>query len=310
MLDRHIGLKVDVDTLRGTREGVPRLAALFKKLGIDATFYFSVGPDHTGRAMKRVFRKGFAQKVARTSVVKHYGIKTLLYGVLLPGPHIGRAAGDVMRRVRDAGFEVGLHTYDHIRWQDGVAGAGAAWTRREFERGLNAFKDVFGVLPSTHAAAGWQMNGHALALEAEYGLHYASDTRGTAPFLPLLDPPPPGQSASPVPQLPTTLPTSDELIGRDGVDETNVAQTLFDLSSRSLSSHPQVFTLHAELEGQRLLGAFETLLNQWRAAGFVPTRMAAVHDLARRSPLPTQSVVVGEIAGRSGTLALQGAAAA
>ena len=56
----RIGLKVDVDTLRGTREGVPRLAALLKKHGADATFYFSVGPDHTGRAMRRVFRKGFA----------------------------------------------------------------------------------------------------------------------------------------------------------------------------------------------------------------------------------------------------------
>ncbi len=79
--------------LRGTREGVPRLAALFKKHGVDATFYFSVGPDHTGRALRRVFRKGFAQKVARTSVLKHYGLKTLLYGVLLPGPDIGRSAG-------------------------------------------------------------------------------------------------------------------------------------------------------------------------------------------------------------------------
>ena len=49
----RIGLKVDVDTLRGTREGVPRLTALFKKLEMDATFYFSVGPDHTGRAMRR-----------------------------------------------------------------------------------------------------------------------------------------------------------------------------------------------------------------------------------------------------------------
>ena len=89
----HIGLKVDVDTLRGTREGVPRLVALFKKHGVDATFYFSVGPDNTGRAMRRVFRKGFAQKVARTSVLKHYGLKTLLYGVLLPGPDIGKGAG-------------------------------------------------------------------------------------------------------------------------------------------------------------------------------------------------------------------------
>ena len=119
-----IGLKVDVDTLRGTREGVPALVALFKRLGVDATFYFSVGPDHTGRAMRRVFRPGFAQKVARTSVLKHYGLKTLLYGVLLPGPDIGRQGGAEMRGVHSAGFEVGLHSYDHVRWQDFVADAG------------------------------------------------------------------------------------------------------------------------------------------------------------------------------------------
>src|SRR5579871_1551421 len=177
----HIGLKVDVDTLRGTREGVPRLAALFKKHGLNATFYFSVGPDHTGRAMRRVFRKGFAQKVARTSVVKHYGIKTLLYGVLLPGPDIARRGGDHMRAVRDRGFEVGLHTFDHVRWQDYVAEADAAWTRREFERGMNAFKGVFGSYPASHAAAGWQMNATALELEQEYELKYASDARGRSP---------------------------------------------------------------------------------------------------------------------------------
>jgi peptidoglycan/xylan/chitin deacetylase (PgdA/CDA1 family) len=307
---RHIGLKVDVDTLRGTREGVPRLVALFKRLGIDATFYFSVGPDHTGRALKRVFRRGFAQKVARTSVVKHYGLKTLLYGVLLPGPHIGRAAGDEMRRVRDAGFEVGLHTFDHIRWQDGVAGASEQWTRREFERGLHAFRDVFGVLPVTHAAAGWQINDHALALEAEYGLAYASDTRGSAPFLPLLDTGRCGQASRRVPQLPTTLPTFDELIGRDGINEHSIAQALFDRSAMAPPVHPQVFTLHAELEGQRLLGAFESLLQKWRSAGYEPVRLAALYELARRNPLPEQRVVMGEVPGRSGTLALQGAAAA
>src|ERR1700723_2188145 len=182
----RIGLKVDVDTLRGTREGVPRLMALLAKLGMDATFYFSVGPDNTGRAMRRVFRKGFAQKVARTSVLKHYGLKTLLYGVLLPGPAIGRSAGGVMRGVHDAGFEGGWHTYDHVRWQDYVAKATAAWTRVEFERGIESFRRGFGFPPQSHAAAGWQINAHGLELEAEYGLRYASDTRGGAPFFPLL----------------------------------------------------------------------------------------------------------------------------
>jgi undecaprenyl phosphate-alpha-L-ara4FN deformylase len=312
----HIGLKVDVDTLRGTRQGVPRLMALFKKHGVDATFYFSVGPDHTGRAMRRVFRKGFAQKVARTSVLKHYGLKTLLYGVLLPGPDIGQSAGDVMRSVHDAGFEVGLHTYDHVRWQDYVAEASAAWTRTEFERGLQAFEKVFGFPPQSHAAAGWQINAHGLALEQEYGLRYASDTRGGPPFFPLL-----AQATSSCPQLPTTLPTFDEILGVDGVDESTIADAVFRLSAAAPAAAGvganaaagvdlQVFTLHAELEGMLLLDAFESLLVKWRGAGASITRMAAIHERALRRPLPARSVIMGEVAGRSGLLAVQAAGAA
>jgi undecaprenyl phosphate-alpha-L-ara4FN deformylase len=302
----RIGLKVDVDTLRGTREGVPRLTALFKKHGVDATFYFSVGPDHTGRAMRRVFRKGFAQKVARTSVLKHYGLKTLLYGVLLPGPDIGRSAGAVMRGVHEAGFEVGLHTYDHVRWQDYVATATAAWTRAEFERGLHAFERVFGFMPQSHAAAGWQINAYGLELEQEYGLRYASDTRGGPPFLPVL-----ARGAGTCPQLPTTLPTFDEILGVDGVDESTIAEAIYRLSTTADASaapceHPlQVFTLHAELEGMLLLDAFESLLVKWRESGASITRMAEIHEIATRRPLPSRAVVMGEVPGRSGQLAVQ-----
>jgi peptidoglycan/xylan/chitin deacetylase (PgdA/CDA1 family) len=296
----RIGLKVDVDTLRGTREGVPRLMALFKNLGVDATFYFSVGPDHTGRAMRRVFRKGFAQKVARTSVLKHYGLKTLMYGVLLPGPDIGRQAGGIMRRVNDEGFEVGLHTFDHVRWQDYVASASDAWTRIEFERGMNAFKNIFGFYPTSHAAAGWQINAHALQLEREFGLSYASDTRGRTPFWPLLA----GGERSSCPQLPTTLPTFDELLGRDGIDESSIAEAVFRLS-QSGTQVLQVFTLHAELEGMLLLDSFEALLKKWQAAGAVISRMAAIREFAVQQPIPAQAVAMGEVPGRSGLLAVQ-----
>jgi peptidoglycan/xylan/chitin deacetylase (PgdA/CDA1 family) len=299
-----VGLKVDVDTLRGTREGVPRLMALLRRLGIDATFYFSVGPDNTGRALRRVFRPGFFQKVARTSVVRHYGVKTLLYGVLLPGPDIGRRAGDVMRSVHAAGFEVGLHTFDHVRWQDNVATASPEWTRLEFERGLRAFERVFGFPPQSHAAAGWQMNEHALELERDHGLLYASDTRGTAPFLPLL--PQRQDSAAACPELPTTLPTFDELLGADGIDETNIDAALYARSAATGRPDLQVFTLHAELEGMLLLDAFERLLCRWQAAGARITRMADIHARAMQGPLPTLAVARAEIPGRSGLLAVQG----
>src|SRR5215470_19575743 len=127
----RIALKIDVDTDRGTLEGVPRLMALFERLDVRATFLFSLGPDHTGRAIRRAFRRGFLGKVKRTSVLEHYGLKTLLYGVLLPGPYIGRGCQREMQEIAHRGFEVGVHTWDHVRWQDGVATASEAWTRHE-----------------------------------------------------------------------------------------------------------------------------------------------------------------------------------
>ena len=105
-----MALKIDVDTYRGTREGAVRLADLLERLDVRATFLFSVGPDHTGRAIRRAFRRGFLGKVKRTSVLQHYGLKTLMYGVLLPGPHIGRRCREPMRDIAQRGFEVGVHT--------------------------------------------------------------------------------------------------------------------------------------------------------------------------------------------------------
>jgi peptidoglycan/xylan/chitin deacetylase (PgdA/CDA1 family) len=208
--------------------------------------------------------------------------------------------------VHDAGFEVGLHTYDHVRWQDHVATATAEWTRVEFERGIDAFTRVFGFPPPSHAAAGWQINVHALELEQAYGLKYASDTRGGAAFFPQLP-----QGVSVCPQLPTTLPTFDEILGVDGVDEATIADALFGRSAAAAAAAPlQVFTLHAELEGMLLLDAFESLLLKWREAGAAMTRMAEIHECAMQQPLPARAVVMGQVAGRSGRLAVQAAAAA
>jgi undecaprenyl phosphate-alpha-L-ara4FN deformylase len=299
---RRIALKVDVDTLRGTLEGVPRLVAALRQAQAGCSFYFSLGPDHTGRALKRVFRRGFLGKVRRTSVVEHYGLRTLLYGTLLPGPRIDRRGGDAMRAVRDAGFEVGVHCHDHVRWQDGVARAGADWTRREFVRALDAFRGVFGTAPRSHAAAGWQLNAHVLALESEFGLDYASDSRGVAPFWPTM-----AGVAGQCMQLPTTLPTFDELIGVEDRDAQGAAEEIL-RSSRAGATDTHVFTLHAELEGQKLFGQFEFLLRRWREAGLQLCSMADYHATLAGGDVARHELIWGEVAGRSGTLAAQGAA--
>jgi peptidoglycan/xylan/chitin deacetylase (PgdA/CDA1 family) len=295
-------LKVDVDTLRGTLEGVPRLVELFQRHRTNATFLFSLGPDHTGRAIRRVFRRGFLGKVKRTSVIEHYGLKTLLYGTLLPGPDIGRRAGATMRRIGDAGFETGIHCWDHVYWQDHVAGADREWTMREMRKAMERYAGIFGAAATVHGAAGWQMNAHALRLTGELGFTCCSDARGTHPFLPVVD----GQTIR-CPQFPTTLPTLDELIGMDGITPGNVADRLLAMTATTpVTGH--VFTLHAELEGMKFLPVLDRLLAGWRDQGYRPGALRMLADDMALDALPRHQVAYGTVPGRSGRLLTQGPA--
>jgi undecaprenyl phosphate-alpha-L-ara4FN deformylase len=294
----QLALKIDVDTLRGTREGVPALLDALKAAGADATFLFSLGPDHTGRALRRAFRPGFFSKVSRTSVLEHYGLRTLLYGTLLPGPDIGRRAGATMRSVRDAGFEVGVHCFDHTSWQDFVTRRDEAWTRQQMLLAVERFREVFGSSPSVHGAAGWQMNEAALAYEQELGFQYASDTRGRTPFVPLLQ-----GRRSRCPQLPTTLPTLDELIGVDGIGVEQVHEGLLARTREPFAHH--VFTLHAELEGMKLLPVLQRLMRGWQAQGYELVSMRTLLAGIEIARLPACAVLPGSVPGRSGSLAVQ-----
>jgi undecaprenyl phosphate-alpha-L-ara4FN deformylase len=290
----RIALKVDVDTLRGTREGVPRLLAALGRVSARATFLFSLGPDHTGWALRRAFRPGFLAKVQRTSVLEHYGLRTLLYGVLLPAPDIGRSGAGAMRSARDAGHECGIHCWDHVVWQDNVRRRDDAWTDRQMGLAFDRFVDVFGSAPRTHGAAGWQMNAAAFRRIDAWGMAYASDGRGVAPYVPQID----GVALAHV-QLPTTLPTLDELIGTDGLDAGNVAAAVLRLTE---GDRDQVFTLHTELEGGLLAPAFESLLAGWRAQGHELVDLGGLYATLERGKLPVLPIAWGAVSGRSGEL--------
>ncbi len=299
MPETVLAIKVDVDTDRGTRLGVPNLLALFQELGVQATFLFSLGPDNTGRAIKRVFRPGFFGKVARTNVVGMYGIRTLLNGVLLPGPHIGRRNEAIMRRARDLDHEVGIHCYDHIRWQDGLGKMSEAEVIAEFGKAEREFGRIFGAPARTAGAAGWQANAYSLAAYDNAGLQYGSDVRGTHPFFPRI-----GGRVYKTLQIPTTLPTLDELLGRPRYPESALSDFYL---SRIRTGGLHVLTAHAEIEGMGKLSLFRELLT---GALALPVRVRKLCDVAAELLRASQTIPVcdlmdGEIDGRSGTLAVQ-----
>jgi peptidoglycan/xylan/chitin deacetylase (PgdA/CDA1 family) len=296
----RLAIKIDVDTDRGTREGVPALRDLLASKGIPATFLFSLGPDNTGRAIRRIFRPGFFSKVSRTSVVSTYGLRTLMNGVVLPGPMIAKKNAAILRSVAAAGFETGIHCWDHVFWQDKLFSLSEARVAEEFGKACRAYEGLFGHAAKTAGSAGWQANAASLAAYDAYNLDYATDVRGGSPFIPVAD----GRRFRTL-QIPTTLPTLDELMGRPEYPAERLADELL---GRLTPGTLDVFTIHAEIEGMSMAQWFSAFLDRAKERGvsFVSLADEAAKLNADRASIPVAPLEQGEIDGRSGTLAVQG----
>lgn len=291
-----LALKIDAATFRGSLVGVPRLVEALRNAEAQATFCFNLGPDNSGRRLGALL--GASRRGA--SALGRHGLATLLYGTVLPAPDIGRRCADILRGVRDAGFGIGMLGWDGAAWQRMAEKADPGWTERQLQRAIARHDKIFGEAPKIHAAAGWQTNPHALRLTQRLGFGFASDTRGTHPYIPVWN-----AEVVLCPQLPTTLPTVDELLDRDGCSVDNVHERLLALTAAAPPAG-HVFTLCAELEGQALLPVFIRLLEGWKSQGYELVSLGGLLESIDASRLPRHEVVRGKVAGRSGSLMLQG----
>ena len=291
-----IALKVDVDTFIGTRDGIPNLLRIFQQFGIRATFYFSLGPDNSGRAIRRIFRKGFLKKMLRTRAPSMYGVRTMLYGTLLPPPNIGKRLPTVILSTKQAGHEVGIHCWDHVKWHDYLSRFPKQVTFRELSRANIIFEDIFGCRALTTAAPGWTVTADSLEIQDDMGLAYCSDARGTCPFFPEIN----GRRFNTL-QIPSTWPTMDELLGENGITPKNINDRYLHLLKPGLNVH----TIHAELEGNALSGTFVELLKQLaeRKVRFV-TLAEAADEFGVYAP--RCELRMGYIEGRATPVAIQG----
>lgn len=293
-----VGLRIDVDTFRGMRDGVPALVRLLDQYGVKASFFMSVGPDNMGRHLWRLLKPRFLYKMLRSRAASLYGYDIVLRGTCWPGPVIGKRLPHVIRLAQSAGHEVGLHAWDHYSWQARIDRFSDAEMQRHLRRGFDLLADILGEAPACSAAAGWRCNEKALLLKEPFGFRYNSDCRGSSLFTPVVA----GKALTP--QVPVTLPTYDEIIGAGGVTHGNYNDTIL---RQCRAGQLNVYTVHAEAEGIAQRTLFERMLDEARQRGIAFLPLSEL--LARQAlPLPRHAWAQGEIGGREGWLAQQGEA--
>jgi peptidoglycan/xylan/chitin deacetylase (PgdA/CDA1 family) len=291
---QRIALRVDVDTHTGLRDGVPLLLDLLDRARARASFFVTMGPDHSGRAVRRVLRPGFARKMARTGALSTYGLYTVLSGTLLPARPVGKGFPHLLRLIESCGHECGIHGWDHVLWHDKLEHLRRDAVDGELRRAVEAFGDATGHPPAGTAAPAWRATDTSLALQDELPFRYASDCRGRSPFRP---------RGFRLVQIPATLPTLDELIGLPGMDHDGIARHLAkDLRPEGLN----VFTLHTEIEGRHHAPALAHLLKAWSALGWTFETLQETAARAATGEVPVCLMERGTALGRAGWMSAQG----
>lgn len=289
------GLRIDVDTLRGTKIGVPALLATLRRHRLKATFFFSVGPDNMGRHLWRLLRPAFLVKMLRSKAASLYGWDILFKGTFWPGPIIGQKAADEIRLAAQEGHEIGLHAWDHHHWQTRVLSLSAADIQHDIERGVRLLTDITQRPIECFAAPAWRITPAALQAREKFPGRYNSDCRGSSIFYPLLENKPLSR-----PQIPTTLPTYDELIGKNGIDVHNYNDYLLSLFKQDCMN---VLTIHAEVEGgvcNQLFFDFLTMARK-NKINFVPLR--ELLDISHN--IPNGKIIHSSLKGREGWISIQ-----
>ena len=294
MIGRRVALKVDCDTDEGTREGVPRLLRILAARELKATFFFTMGPDRSGLAIRRVLtQKGFLTKMLRSRAPSLYGWRTMLSGTLLPAPMIGERCAGQMRAAARAGQGTGVHGWDHVGWHDRLEAMSLEEIRADYGRAHAEYLRIFGVPARSSAAPGWAANARSLEVQEERSLLFASDTRGGSYFFPES-----GGRVFRTLEIPTTLPTLDETLAWRELRTDEDQRAFF----REAARGTQVHTIHAEVEGRSKAPLFEKILDDWLAAGvtFPLLSELARETLAHHDAIPVRAISRLRLPGRAG----------
>jgi len=281
-LHKLLGLKIDVDTYVGMKKGVPSLLKILGEFGVKGTFYLSIGPDASGRAVLNLVRNPlFLKKMWRTNAVGLYGLRTALYGTFLPSPMIALSFPEMVRDIIAQGHEIQFHAWDHRRWQDELPRRSSAWIGEWFARGVEGFVSLTGHEPSSFGAPAWLVDDRVMEIIKSYPFTYLSCTRAKTPFI---------HEDCRLLELPSDLPCLEE------VGEGRFLDTITALLE---DGGIHILPIHAEVEGGIRQGCFVQLMEKIKEMGYSAVPLKNIAATLLRENLPVRKHRLSMLPGRA-----------
>jgi len=167
-------LRIDLESNKGIKKGLPKLLDLLKKYNIKASFYLVMGGESNIFELLK-YRKKLTSSNER--ILKLWSLKEKLRMALFPKDFV-KENKKILRRILEEGHELGLHGWKHRAWARGLYKINI---KEHIIKSKRKYEKIFQKEPISFSAPGFNINNKVLKALEENGILFISDFPGESP---------------------------------------------------------------------------------------------------------------------------------
>lgn len=170
---RTFTLRVDVESQKGIKEGLPKILDLLKKHRLHASFYLTMGGESGFFDIIR-----YRKRLPGERSIKVFSTPEKIRMLLFPKDFVGKNRR-ILERILSEGHELGIHGWKHRRWSRGLTEKIA---EKDLDLAISRYKKLFNRIPRTFSAPAFNINKGIIRILDKKGFKVISDLDGKKPF--------------------------------------------------------------------------------------------------------------------------------
>ena len=164
-------LRIDLESDKGIKEGVPKILDLLKKHKIKASFYLSMGGESN---FLEILKHRSSLKTSGERKIKLWSLKDKLRMVFFPIDFVKKNKR-ILRRIINEGHELGLHGWKHREWTRDLERINI---KKKVKKSVKKYSKIFGKKPISFASPGFNTNNSVLRILEKNHIKFISDFPG------------------------------------------------------------------------------------------------------------------------------------
>ena len=165
-------LRIDLESNKGIREGVPKILALLKKYNIKASFYLAMGGESNLFELLR-----YRKKLPGKRGVSVFSKLEMFRMIFFPMDFVVKNQ-KVLQKILMEGHELGIHGWKHREWTRGLEKIDV---RKAVRKAVRRYINIFNMRPNSFCAPAFRTNNEVIKILSKEGIYVISDIEGISP---------------------------------------------------------------------------------------------------------------------------------